>query len=150
MLQPTTDRQSLVSATDTFAGGIRFGAVPSNEGIFRNVKHKRRSPCGSTLGKAVDDIGADSSCVPRQSELFPRTLGHGSCDVEVCRREVEEITALFRAQYDAVKSRIISQKRKNMLKHPCRSPALSAERHSIQCDANQCAHLPDPREEVRT
>jgi len=130
-MQPTTDCQSLVSATDTFTGGICFGTIPSNEGVFRNVKHKRRSPCGSTLGKAIDYIGLDSSCVPRKSELFPSTLGHGGCNVELCRGEIEELTALFRAQYDAVKSRIISEKRKNMLEYPCRASTLSTQCHSI-------------------
>ena len=147
-MEPTTDRQSLVSATGTFTGRIRLGAIPSNERVFRNVKHKRRSPSGSALGKAIDYIGADSSCVPRKSELFPCTLTHGLCDVELRRGEVEELTALCRAQYDAVKSRIISQKRKNVLKYPRRTSSLSTERHSIQCDAYQFAYLHEPRGEV--
>ena len=30
--------------TDTFTGVLRFGAIPSNEGVLSNVEQKRRSP----------------------------------------------------------------------------------------------------------
>ena len=98
MLQSTPDCRSLIYRDGHARGGIRFGAVPSNERVFGNVKKKRRSGSRSALGMAVDCIGPDLPRMPRKSRNCstrsessealrgskPTSPGRGSHDLLLC------------------------------------------------------------------